>query len=176
MLMRRKMMKPAVAVAALMMSSTALQADEINLYSVNTGSWIYHLSNNHGQYTEGFDNQFASVERRFSEDSPYSLLAGTMKNSFDDRCIALGVRRDWVSLGNGWVFKGIYGYVGEFFFSAFEHCGDHGSYKDFKDATGMGFSPYIYHGFQYSFTNYFGVESGIILPAVFVVSIQWSFR
>jgi hypothetical protein len=53
MLMRRKMMKPAVAVAALMMSSTALQADEINLYSVNTGSWIYHLSNNHGQYTEG---------------------------------------------------------------------------------------------------------------------------
>lgn len=115
MLMRRKMMKPAVAAAALMMSSTALQADEINLYSVNTGSWIYHLSNNHGQYTEGFDNQFASVERKFSEDSPYSLLAGTMKNSFDDRCIALGVRRDWVSLGNGWVFKGIYGYVGEFF-------------------------------------------------------------
>lgn len=36
--MRRKMMQPAVAVAALMMSSTALQADEINLYSVNTGS------------------------------------------------------------------------------------------------------------------------------------------
>ena len=107
MLMRRKMMKPAVAAAALLMSSTALRADEINLYSVNTGSWIYHLSNNHGQYTEGFDNQFASVERRFSEDSPYSLLAGTMKNSFDDRCIALGVRRDWASLGNGWVFKGI---------------------------------------------------------------------
>ena len=130
------------------MSSTALRADEINLYSVNTGSWIYHLSNNHGQYTEGFDNQFASVERKFSEDSQYSLLAGTMKNSFDDRCIALGVRRDWASLGNGWVFKGIYGYVGEFFFSAFEHCGDHGSYKDFKDATGIGFSPYIYHGFS----------------------------
>jgi hypothetical protein len=115
MLMRRKMMKPAVAVAALMMSSTALQADEINLYSVNTGSWIYHLSNNHGQYTEGFDNQFASVERRFSEDSPYSLLAGTMKNSFDDRCIALGVRRDWVSLGNGWVFKEFMATLASFF-------------------------------------------------------------
>lgn len=61
MLMRRKMIKPAVAAAALLMSSTALRADEINLYSVNTGSWIYHLSNNHGQYTEGFDNQFASL-------------------------------------------------------------------------------------------------------------------
>ena len=99
-----------------------------------------------------------------------------MKNSFDDRCIALGVRRDWASLGNGWVFKGIYGYVGEFFFDAFEDCGDHGSYKDFKDATGIGFSPYIYHGLQYNFTDYFGIESGIILPAVFVISVQWSFR
>ena len=97
MLMRRKMIKPAVAAAALLMSSTALRADEINLYSVNTGSWIYHLSNNHGQYTEGFDNQFASVERKFSEDSPYSLLAGTMKNSFDDRCIALGYLREFMA-------------------------------------------------------------------------------
>ena len=43
----------AVASAALMAASTAAEADEITLYSVNTGSWIYHLSNNHGQYTEG---------------------------------------------------------------------------------------------------------------------------
>lgn len=165
-----------IAPAVMLMSTAFAQADEINLYSVNTGSWIYHLTNNHGQYTEGFDNQFASVERRFSGNSEYSLLAGTMKNSFDDRCIALGIRRDWALFDNGWVFKGIYGYVGEFFFDAFEHCGDHGSYKDFKDATGIGFSPYVYHGFQYNFTNYFGFETGIILPSVLVVSIQWSFR
>ena len=162
--------------ALLMVAMPSAQAGELNLYSMNTGSYVYHMTGNHGQYNEHFNNNFFSVERKFSQDSKYSVLVGTMKNSFDDRCIALGVRRDWVSLGNGWVFKGIYGYVGEFFFSAFEHCGDHGSYKDFKDATGIGFSPYIYHGFQYSFTNYFGVESGIILPAVFVVSIQWSFR
>lgn len=37
-------------------------------------------------------------------------------------------------------------------------------------------SPYIYHGLQYNFTDYFGIESGIILPAVFVISVQWSFR
>jgi hypothetical protein len=141
MLMRRKMMKPAVAVAALMMSSTALQADEINLYSVNTGSWIYHLSNNHGQYTEGFDNQFASVERRFSEDSPYSLLAGTMKNSFDDRCIALG----FAATGSRWATAGCWEFMATLasFFSAFEHCGDHGSYKDFKDARHRLFSLYL---------------------------------
>ena len=162
--------------ALLMVAMPSAQAGELNLYSMNTGSYVYHMTGNHGQYNEHFNNNFFSVERKFSQDSKYSVLVGTMKNSFDDRCIALGVRRDWVSLGNGWVFKGIYGYVGEFFFSAFEHCGDHGSYKDFKDATGIGFSPYIYHGFQYNFTDYFGVESGIILPAVFVVSIQWSFR
>jgi hypothetical protein len=86
-----------------------------------------------------------------------------MKNSFDDRCIALGVRRDWVSLGNGWVFKEFMATLASFF-SAFEHCGDHGSYKDFKDATGIGFSPYIYHGFQYNFTDYFGVESELFFP------------
>ena len=160
----------------LVVAMPSAQAGELNLYSMNTGSYVYHMTGNHGQYNEHFNNNFFSVERKFSQDSKYSVLVGTMKNSFDDRCIALGVRRDWVSLGNGWVFKGIYGYVGEFFFSAFEHCGDHGSYKDFKDATGIGFSPYIYHGFQYNFTDYFGVESGIILPAVFVVSVQWSFR
>ena len=176
MLMRRKMIKPAVAAAALLMSSTALRADEINLYSVNTGSWIYHLSNNHGQYTEGFDNQFASVERKFSEDSPYSLLAGTMKNSFDDRCLTLGVRRDWLKNDTGWVLKGVYAYTGEFFFDAFSHCGDSGTYRTAKKITGIGFSPYLYHGLQYNFTDYFGVEGGIIVPAIFVMSVQWSFR
>lgn len=28
------------------------QANELNLYSVNTGSYVYHLTNNHGQYTD----------------------------------------------------------------------------------------------------------------------------
>ncbi|HHL2713132.1 TPA: hypothetical protein ACQ39K_004784 [Yersinia enterocolitica] len=159
-----------------LVSAAATHAGEINLYSINTGSYVYHLTNNHGQYTEDFDNQFISVERKFSPESKYSLLVGTMKNSFDDRCLAVGIRRDWVSLSDGWVFKGVYGYVGEFLFDAFEHCGDHGSYKNFKDATGIGFSPYIYHGFQYNFTPSFGLETGIILPSVFVVSMQWSFR
>ena len=144
--------------------ATLAQAKEINLYSMNTGSYVYHLTNNHGQYTENFENHFFSVERKFSEDSKYSLLIGTMNNSFADRCLALGVRRDWYHNGS------------EFFFDAFEHCGDHGSYKDFKDATGIGFSPYIYHAIQYNFTDYFALESGIIIPSVFVISIQWSFR
>jgi hypothetical protein len=89
--------------------ATLAQAKEINLYSMNTGSYVYHLTNNHGQYTENFENHFFSVERKFSEDSKYSLLIGTMNNSFDDRCLALGVRRDWYHNGSGWTFKGVYG-------------------------------------------------------------------
>ena len=39
-------------------------ASEINLYSINTGSYVYHLTGNHGQYTENFENNFFSVERK----------------------------------------------------------------------------------------------------------------
>jgi len=72
------------------------QAGELNLYSMNTGSYVYHMTGNHGQYNEHFNNNFFSVERKFSQDSKYSVLVGTMKNSFDDRCLTLGVRRDWL--------------------------------------------------------------------------------
>ncbi|WP_421671083.1 hypothetical protein [Rahnella sp. EDr1-12] len=160
----------------LLIVTVGIHAGEINLYSFNTGSFVYHLTGNYGQYNEFFDNKFMSVERKFSEDSKYSALLGTMDNSFGDRCIAMGLRRDWASGESGWVFKGVYGYTGEFFFNAFKDCGDHGSYNDFKKVTGIGFSPYIYHAIQYNFTDYFGVESGIIIPSVFVISVQWSFR
>lgn len=56
---------------------------------------------------EHFNNNFFSVERKFSQDSKYSVLVGTMKNSFDDRCLTLGVRRDWLKNDTGWVLKGV---------------------------------------------------------------------
>lgn len=151
------------------------EASELSLYSVNTGSFVYHIIGNHGLYTEKFDNAFFSAERKFSADSDYSFLAGTLKNSYGDRCIALGVRRDWIK-DSSWTFKGVYGYTGEFFFDAFSHCGDEGVYHSFEKVTGIGFAPYIYHAVQYNVTDYFAIESGIILPAVFVISVQWSFR
>lgn len=151
-------------------------SSEINLYSINTGSFVYHLAGNHGQYNEKFNNQFFSGERKFSPDSKYSVLAGTMKNSFDDRCMALGLRRDWMNRQTDWVFKGVYGYTGEFFIKAFSHCGDSGTYETAKKLTSVGFSPYIYHAVQYNITPSFSVESGIILPSIYVVSMQWSFR
>nr|WP_158785348.1 hypothetical protein [Pantoea sp. BAV 3049] len=161
---------------ALLIVSAGAYASEINLYSINTGSFVYHLTGNQGQYNENFNNQFYSVERKFSENSKYSALVGTLKNSFDDRCLSLALRRDWQSWDSGWFFKGIYGYTGEFFFDAFSHCGDRGSYHTFKKVTGVGFSPYLYHGVQYNFTRQVGVEAGIIFPTIFAASVQWSFR
>ena len=117
------------------------QANELNLYSVNTGSYVYHLTNNHGQYTENFENHFFSVERKFSADSKYSLLLGTMNNSFNDRCLALGVRRDWYHSGSGWTFKGVYGYTGEFFFDAFEHAAIMAPIKTLRTPRGSAFHP-----------------------------------
>ena len=172
--MRRTLVSSVFASAAAL--AAPCKAGEINLYSINTGSFVYHMTGNHGQYNEKFNNDFFSAERKLSADSKYSLLVGTMKNSFADRCLTLGVRRDWLNSQTGRTFKGIYAYTGEFFFDAFSHCGDDGAYRTAKKITGIGFSPYIYHGLQYNFTDYFGIESGIILPSIFVVSMQWSFR
>lgn len=165
-----------MAYTAMCLAAAACSASEISLWSVNTGSYVYHLTNNHGQYNEEFKNNFFSVERKFSNDAKNSLLVGTMKNSFADRCLTLGARRDWLKGDNGWTFKGIYAYTGEFFFKAFSDCGDSGAYRTAKNITGIGFSPYLYHGVQYNFTDYFGVESGIIFPSILVMSVQWSFR
>lgn len=99
------------ACALVMIGTAPVYADELALYSVNTGSFVYHMTGNHGQYNEKFNNQFFSVERKLSADSKYSLLVGTMKNSFDDRCLSLGARRDWYAGTNGWTFKGVYAYT-----------------------------------------------------------------
>lgn len=161
--------------AAIAATSTSCYAKELDLYAFHTGSFVYHMTGNRGQYTEGFDNQFFSVERKMSPDSKYSLIAGTMKNSFDDRCLSLGVRRDWITSQAGWTFKGVYAYTGEFFFKTFSHCGDKGTYNTARDITGVGFSPYLYHGIEYNVTDHFAVESGFIIPLIFVVSVQWRF-
>jgi hypothetical protein len=44
--------------ALAMISAMPVYANEMALYSVNTGSFVYHLTGNHGQYNEKFNNQF----------------------------------------------------------------------------------------------------------------------
>ncbi|MCU5774365.1 hypothetical protein N5923_15575 [Erwiniaceae bacterium BAC15a-03b] len=160
----------------LFLFSSRINASEINLYSLNTGSFIYHIYAPGTNKVEYFKNQYVAVERKFSEDSKYSMVLGTLNNSQGNRCALMGVRRDWWSDNSGWTIKGLYTYTGEFFFDTFSHCGDDGFYHSIKQSTGLGFAPYVYHAAQYNFTSYFGVEGGIILPGIFVVSMQWSFR
>ena len=151
-------------------------ADELSLYSINTGSFVYHMTGNHGDYNEMFNNKFFSVERKFTQGSKNSFLVGTMKNSFDDRCLSVGLRRDLEEINDNWMIKGVYAYTGEFFAKAFRDCGNHGSYHDFQKITGIGFSPYIYHAVQYNLTDFLAIEAGIIAPTIFASSIQWRFR
>ncbi len=41
-----------------MVAMPSTQAGELNLYSMNTGSYVYHMTGNHGQYNEHFNNNF----------------------------------------------------------------------------------------------------------------------
>jgi len=146
-----------------------------SLYSINTGSFLYHAFPKNKDSNQYFDNRLFSIERQFHQDSDYSVIAGTFLNSQDHRCVLLGVRKDWYRLNDQTVIKGVYAYAGEFFFDTFEHCGDDGFYETMKDHTGVGFAPYLYHAVQYNFVDYWGVEAGLMLPGILVMSMQWRF-
>ena len=45
-----------------MVAMPSAQAGELSLYSMNTGSYVYHMTGNHGQYNVHFNNNFFSVE------------------------------------------------------------------------------------------------------------------
>lgn len=150
-------------------------ANPFELFSVNTGSFIYHAVPQDDDATQYFDNHYFSIERKMHAESDISLVAGTFLNSQNNRCIILGGRKDWHRFSDKLVFKGVYAYAGEFFFDPFEDCGNDGFYETVKDEIGIGFAPYIYHAVQYNFTDYFGVEGGLMLPGLLVMSVQWSF-
>lgn len=145
------------------------------LVSINTGSFLFHVVPYDVDSNQYFDNRYLSIERKLSADSDYSLFAGTFLNSQDNRCLLLGMRKDWFRFSDNLAVKGIYSYAGEFFFDAFKHCGDGGVYRTSKKRTGVAFVPYIYHAVQYNFNPHIGVEAGFILPFIVVLSVQWSF-
>ena len=154
---------------------TVPEKNPLALFSVNTGSFLYHAFPKNPDSNQYFDNQFISIERKFSEESDYSLVGGTFLNSQSNRCILLGMRNDLYRFNERLVIKGVYAYAGEFFVSAFEHCGDDGFYETVDKYTGIAFAPYIYHAAQYNFTDYWGLEAGLMLPGIVVMSMQWSF-
>lgn len=155
--------------------TSSIMANPLDLVSVNTGSFLYHAIPANADSTQYFDNRYFSIERKLDADSDYSFMIGTFLNSQNERCALLGARKDWYRFSDKLVFKGVYAYAGEFFIEAFEDCGQGGFYEDMKNSTGVGFSPYIYHAAQYNFTDYLGVEGGLMLPGILVMSLQWTF-
>ena len=150
-------------------------ANPLDLVSINTGSFLYHAVPKNEDSNQYFNNNYFSIERKLSADSDTSWLVGTFMNSQDHRCILLGMREDWYRVSDDLVFKGVYAYGGEFFIDTFADCGNEGFYEEMKEITGVGFAPYLYHAFQYNVTDYFGVEAGLLLPGIVVMSMQWSF-
>ncbi|TEW52260.1 hypothetical protein E2R67_03875 [Psychromonas sp. RZ5] len=154
---------------------TESENNTLDLFSINTGSFLYHAFPKNDDSNQYFDNRLFFIERKFSVDSDYSLVAGTFLNSQKNRCVLLGMRNDLYRFDDNLVIKGVYAYAGEFFISAFERCGDDGFYETMREHTGVAFAPYIYHAAQYNFTDYWGVEAGLMLPGIVVMSMQWSF-
>lgn len=82
-------------------------AESLSLYSMNTGSFLYHLVPYDPDSHQYFGNQYFSIERKFSEESDYSLMVGTFLNSQANRCMLIGVRKDWYQVNDKVVIKGI---------------------------------------------------------------------
>jgi hypothetical protein len=142
-------------------------------FSLKYLSFVYHAYDPDYNGTEYFNNQFISLGYHF--DSKNSFSIGTFKNSQDNRCFSAGLNREWVDFGNGWKFSGSYLYAGEFFLDAFSSCGDEGVYADIKDATGIGFAPYINHYFGYNFTGTTSAEFGLLFPGIVVINFNTDF-
>ncbi|WP_413724620.1 hypothetical protein [Sodalis sp. RH16] len=149
-------------------------ANDLDLYSLDTASFAYHVYAPKEGDNQYFKNQLFAIEKKVHNNSDYFFLAGTFVNSESNRCVLLGMGKNWVR-HNNWSFEGLYAYAGEFVFKPFEHCGDDGFYHDVKRATGIGFAPYIYHGVKYDLNSYISVRSGLLLPGIVIMSLQFRF-
>lgn len=155
-------------------------AEDISLnkgmdYSLNTGSFIFHAYAPNQKFNQYFHNQFVAIEKSVSHSIIDNYVVGTFLNSYDDRCILLGVQKNWINFHNKLSFEGLYAYAGEFFIDAFSECGASGLYNDMLRATGIGFVPYIYHGIEYDLDPHISLEAGALLPGILVLSVQWHF-
>jgi len=150
-------------------------ADDEPQHSIIAASFTYHFypTGKHNQY---FNNEFIAYTWR----SDYlnfadKFIVGTLSNSSDNRCLLLGVGRDWQQLNPKTKVVGVYAYVGEFFTDTFDECGRDGIYHDFDTITGIGFASYIYHGLKYNFINNLHFNGGLILPGVVSFTLQATF-
>lgn len=144
-------------------------------FSLNTGSFIYHAYDPGGDFTQYLQNRFVAIESKLTNRVVDSVVAGTFINSDGNRCVLLGVQKNWHHFSSRMTFEGVYAYAGEFFLNAFSDCGAAGFYNDIERATSIGFAPYIYHGIECDLNQHASLEVGAILPGIIVLTLQWHF-
>ncbi|BBB23499.1 conserved hypothetical protein [Isorropodon fossajaponicum endosymbiont JTNG4] len=115
-------------------SNTYANMNSDSIVSIHTGSYLKYIVPSGDDFTEKFANDFFDIEIRVNDDSVafQKIIIGTFKNSENNRCILLGVQKNWKHLGKRLIFEGVYAYAGEFFFGDFSHCGDDGVYAKIK--------------------------------------------
>ncbi|ODS22636.1 hypothetical protein AB835_13085 [Candidatus Endobugula sertula] len=143
------------------------------IFSLNTGSYLNHIGSHNSEYVQRFDNKTVILGIKSSDST--SISVGSFLNSFNNHCFLLGIEKNWHHFNNKLSFEGLYAYAGEFFFNKFDNCGNNGVYNTAKDKLGIAAVPYIYHGFEYDFTSFMSLQVGIILPNLFVSTIQWKY-
>ena len=144
--------------------------------SFHLGSYSKHIPEKSDQ-VENFENKLLSVEFKINDYFPLIdlLIVGTIINSSGNRCAMIGAQKTYFDLSNRLSFEGSYVYSGELFFKAFKKCGDDGVYRSIKKKTGLGFAPYIYHGLEYDLTEYISLDTGLLLPNILTMSLQYNF-
>ncbi len=147
-------------------------------FSVYFGSFVRHSLNpldKSYQGTDGFKNYAVMVGVSIDDEKKTKIIAGTLLNSFHDRCAVLGVARDWMKLRDDLHFVGIYAYAGYAPFGGCQNCANKGAYEDIKKQYHIAAAPYIWHGLRYDVTKRFSVNAGILVPGFLSATMEWRF-
>ena len=147
-------------------------------YSLNTGSFVFHTNSpdpGEKKFTQYLQNEYVAIEKKIDHSMIDAVILGTFVNSFNHRCLLLGVQKNWIQFSNRMTLEATYAYAGEFFVEPFSECGAEGFYNGVREATGIGFIPFIYHDIEYDFTPYLSLETGVIFPAILAITLQWHF-
>ena len=147
-------------------------------YSLNTGSFVFHTNSpapGEKKFTQYLQNEYVAFEKKIDHPMIDALVLGTFINSFNHRCLLLGVQKNWLQFSDRMSFEATYAYAGEFFVDTFADCGAEGFYKGARDTTGIGFIPFIYHNIEYDLSRHLSVEAGVLFPTVLALTLQWHF-
>jgi len=146
-----------------------------NRYGVHGLSFVHHLLSSSDSTVEGLSNQLSLFSMALPEEDFFDdAIIGSLIHSGGKRCLVLGARKHWRHFSDRLTFNGVYAYVGDGPSDIFNDCGDNKVYKSIGDKTGVGFAPYLYHGFEYDLDRNLSLHTGFTLLNIFSANIEYS--